>query len=424
MMLDFIELFNTVLGFFITVAYAYQFFFLAYGLINKKRKKTKQSDTLNKYGVIICARNESNVIADLIASLKKQNYPSDLIDIYVVADNCTDNTAQIARESGAFVYERFNKIQVGKGYAMDYFFRRLMNSDKLKDYAGFFVFDADNIVDKNFVREMNNTFNSGEYSAITSYRNSKNFASNWISAGYALWFLRESRFLNFPRHLLGTNCAISGTGFLISTKVVEANNGWPFHLLTEDIEFSVNCAIEGQKIGYCDSAVIYDEQPTRFSQSWRQRLRWSKGFYQVDSKYGAKLTKRCFGGKRRFSCYDMLMTVAPSMLMTIIAVFFNALVSMSALTMTAYRAKILLNETTSFMLSSIFSYFMVLLLYGAVTTVCEWKNIHAPAYKKILSVFTFPVFMFTYLPISLCAFVKKVEWKPIQHGYVKTVKNF
>jgi cellulose synthase/poly-beta-1,6-N-acetylglucosamine synthase-like glycosyltransferase len=211
---------------------------------------------------------------------------------------------------------------------------------------------------------------------------------------------------------------------MISAKVVEENNGWPFHLLTEDIEFSVNCAIKGQKIGYCDKAVIYDEQPTSFAQSWRQRLRWSKGFYQVDSKYGTRLTKRCFSGRRRFSCYDMLMTVAPSMLLTIMAVILNALVSLSALAMPAFRARILLSETTSFMLSSVVSYFLVLLLYGAVTTLTEWKSIHAPTYKKILSVFTFPVFMFTYLPISLCALVKKVEWKPIHHGYVKTVKDF
>lgn len=423
-MLNFIEFFNTALAVVITVAYAYQLFFLAYGFINRNKKAVGQSDILNKYGVIICARNEANVIADLITSLKSQKYPSDLLDIYVVADNCTDNTAQISRKNGAIVYERFNKSQVGKGYAMDYFFRKLINADKLKDYAGFFVFDADNLVDPNFVKEMNNTFNSGDYSAITSYRNSKNFSSNWISAGYALWFLRESRFLNFPRQLLGTNCAISGTGFLLSSKVVAQHGGWPFHLLTEDIEFSVNCAIQGQRIGYCDSAVIYDEQPTCFAQSWRQRLRWSKGFYQVDAKYAFKLTKRCFLGMRRFSCYDMLMTVAPGMLLTLSALVFNACIALSCLTMPSYKAKLILSETTSFMFSSFFNFYMVLLIYGAVTTLCEWKNIYAPKHKKILSIFTFPIFMFTYIPIALSALVRKVEWKPIHHGYVKPIKDF
>ena len=422
-MLDFIELTNTVLAVVLTAAYAYQLFFLAYGIVYRRKASRKMARVLNRYGVIICARNESAVIGDLIASLKQQKYPQQLLDVYVVADNCTDNTAQISRRAGAFVYERYNKVQVGKGYAMDYFFHRLMEEGKLEDYAGFFVFDADNLVDPNFVSEMNNTFTSGEYSAITSYRNSKNFASNWISAGYALWFLRESRFLNFPRQMLGINCAISGTGFLLSTKVVKEHGGWPFHLLTEDIQFSVNCAIQGQRIGYCDRAVIYDEQPTRFSQSWAQRLRWSKGFYQVDVKYAFSLVKRCFSGKRRFSCYDMLMTVAPGMLLTLAALLLNGICAVACFTLPAYQARMVLAETTNFIFSAFSNFYLVLLLYGLATTISEWKKIYAPTHKKILYVFTFPLFMFAYVPIALSALVRKVEWKPIQHGCATAIKE-
>ena len=120
-------------------------------------------------------------------------------------------------------------------------------------------------------------FDTGEYTALTSYRNSQNFCANWISAGYALWFLRESRFLNRPRTQLGVNCAVSGTGFLVSAQAVREDAGWPYHLLTEDIEFSIACATRGRRIGYCGKAVIYDEQPEKFKQSWDQRLRWSKG---------------------------------------------------------------------------------------------------------------------------------------------------
>lgn len=423
-MLDFIELCNTGLAVLLTAAYAYQLFFLGYGLLNRKKHHSRTvAKTLNRYGVIICARNESAVIGDLIASLKQQKYPKQLLDIYVVADNCTDNTAQISRRAGAFVYERFNKIQVGKGYAMDWFFHNLMKENKLEQYAGFFVFDADNLVDPHFVAEMNNTFTGGEYSAITSYRNSKNFASNWISAGYALWFLRESRFLNFPRQLLGTNCAISGTGFLLSTKVVLEHGGWPFHLLTEDIEFSVNCAIKGQRIGYCDHAVIYDEQPTEFSQSWAQRLRWSKGFYQVDAKYALSLAKGCFSGKRRFSCYDMLMTVAPGMLLTLAALLINGIFAVACFTLPPYQTRLIFAETTQFIISAFANFYFVLLLYGIATTVSEWKKIYAPTAKKIISVFTFPLFMFTYVPIALWALVRKVEWKPIQHGCATALKE-
>lgn len=180
----------------------------------------------------------------------------------MVADNCTDDTAQVSRGPGAIVYERFNQHKKGKGYALDYLFRTLAHEGR-DQYDGYLIFDADNLVDPNFVSEMNKVFDSGNYGAITCYRNSRNFGANWISAGYAIWFLREARFLNFPRMLLGSNCHVSGTGFLISADVIRENGGWPYHLLTEDIEFSVSCALKGRRIGYCDKAVIYDEQPTR-----------------------------------------------------------------------------------------------------------------------------------------------------------------
>ena len=111
------------------------------------------------------------------------------------------------------------------------------------------------MLDCHFVEAMNRTFTDG-YEVVTSYRNSKNYGENWISAGYALWFIRESRYLNNSRMLMGTSCAISGTGFLFSRKVIESTNGWVFHLLTEDIEFSVYHILQGRTIGFCADAVL------------------------------------------------------------------------------------------------------------------------------------------------------------------------
>lgn len=163
------------------------------------------------------------------------------------------------------VYTRFNREKVGKGYALEQLLLHI-EEDYPKVYDGFFVFDADNVLDCRFVEEMNRTFSDG-YEVVTSYRNSKNYGDNWISAGYALWFIRESRYLNNSRMLLGTSCAVSGTGFLFSRQVMESTNGWKFHLLTEDIEFSVHHILQGRKIGFCADAVLYDEQPVTFRQS-------------------------------------------------------------------------------------------------------------------------------------------------------------
>ena len=418
--LEFVKGLNWSIVLLFTLLYLYQGFYLVVGLLLRRHKDRHEPSRLHRFAVVVSARNEEQVIGELLDSLRKQNYPQELLDLYVVADNCTDDTAGAARKAGAFVYERRDPIHKGKGYAMDYLFRQLKEEGK-DCYDGYFVFDADNLVDPNFVREMNRTFDKG-YDAVTCYRNSKNFGDNWISAGYSIWFLREARFLNFPRTLLGTNCHVSGTGFLVSAKVIEENGGWPFHLLTEDIQFSVDCAIRGKRIGYCDSAVIYDEQPVTFRQSWDQRLRWSKGFYQVDREYTVPLLKGMLRpGRLGTSCYDMFVTVAPGMLLTLAMILFNAVVLAACLTQPAYLAARVIHETVGFIGSSLGNFYLGLLLYGLCTVLSEWKHIQAPALKKLGYVFTFPIFMFTYIPISIAALVRKVEWKPIYHTATKCV---
>lgn len=415
-MIRMVEAFNLFLAVLFTVAYFYQLVYLVIGLVRKHRQSTDRDAVIHRYAAVISARNESGVIAELIQSLKNQNYPKDCLDVYVVADNCTDNTAQVARDAGAIVYERFNQNKKGKGYALDYLFRTLAHEGK-DTYDGYMIFDADNLVDPNFTAEMNKVFDSGDYGAITCYRNSRNFGANWISSGYGIWFLREARFLNFPRMLLGTNCHVSGTGFLINADVIRENGGWPYHLLTEDIEFSVGCALKGRRIGYCDKAVIYDEQPTTFHQSWDQRLRWSKGFYQVNANYSTALTRGFLRKPTRksWSCYDMFMTVAPGMLLTMVMLAFNVVLCVACWGQPAYITERILEVAGSFALSTVVSFYLGLLLYGALTVISEWKQIQIPTHKKLLYMFTFPIFMFTYIPISLAALVQKVEWKPIYH---------
>lgn len=379
---------------------------------------------LHKYAVIIAARNEELVIGQLIKSIKNQEYPEELVDIYVVADNCTDNTVYVAGEAGAIVRERFNMNQIGKGYALDFMMKIIEKEYSSKNYEGYFVFDADNILDKNYIAQMNKTFDWG-YRIITSYRNSKNYNQNWISAGYSLWFLHEAEYLNLSRMSIGASCAISGTGFLLDADLIRANKGWIHHLLTEDIEFSVDQIIKGEKIGYCGTAILYDEQPATFSQSWNQRLRWAKGFYQVIAKYGADLIKGMFKGKgNKFSCYDMIMTILPAMFVSTISILVNGLVCLSALSDSVVNGKEIIFITGEAMLKSLAWYYLVIFVLGLITVLTEWKRIHCSAWAKITYTFTFPFFMLTYLPISIVALLKDVEWKPIAHTVVKSADDF
>lgn len=422
-MLKFIRIMNLYIFVIFIVIYFYRNIYIFIALKSKRKiKETINPTKLHKYAVLIAARNEQSVIAELIQSIKSQNYPKELIDIYVVADNCTDNTAQISRNAGVNVYERYNQSLKGKGYALNFLFNIVEKEHSKKNFEGYFVFDADNILDENYILEMNKYFDKG-FNILTSYRNSKNYGYNWISAGYALWFLHEAEYLNNPRMILGKSCAISGTGFLIHSDIIKRNGGWNHFLLTEDIEFTISEVIKGAVIGYCGSAILYDEQPTTFKQSWNQRLRWSKGFYQVFRKYGKSIFKCSFQGKKQsFSCYDMMMTIMPALLVSIVSLFVNGVVLIVGLINPTIGQGII-KETFSAMLSSFFIYYSILFILGLITTVTEWQNIYSPIAKKICYIFTFPIFMFTYVPIALVALFKKVEWSPITHTCVKSIHD-
>ena len=288
-------------------------------------------------------------------------------------------------------------------------FKKILSSDD--DSDAFIVFDADNLIDREYIAEMNKTFGLG-FEAITSYRNSKNYGTNWISAGYSLWFLREAKYLNNARLELNTSCAISGTGFLLSRKLVEENGGWKHHLLTEDVEFSVDSVIQGKKIGYCAGAMLYDEQPITFRQSWRQRMRWAKGFYQVLGKYGFKLVKGTVL-KLSFGCFDMLMTIFPAIFITLLSIICNVSRFIHSIFVARDGHEVLLSMLS--MVGYIVMVYGFLLVVGLITTLTEWDNIHTTTRKKILYVFTFPLFMLTYIPIAIAAIFRKVEWAPIDH---------
>ena len=119
-----------------------------------KEKQNIKSNKQHKFMAVIPARNEEKVIQNLINSLKNQNYPSELLDIYVIADNCTDRTALLSKEAGAIVYERYNNVRKSKGFALEWFFNIILNEYPNK-YDAFCVFDADNIVAPDFFNIMN-----------------------------------------------------------------------------------------------------------------------------------------------------------------------------------------------------------------------------------------------------------------------------
>ena len=399
-----LKLINYIIALIFFICYSYQFFYVPVGLFRRPERRGEYR--LHDYAVLICACNEEAVIGDLIASLRRQTYPQAKLHVFIMADNCTDKTAAAARHAGAAVYERFDRTRVGKGYALSALMEHLRR-DYPAGFDGYFVFDADNLLAPDYIEEMNRTFSEG-HDIVTSYRNSKNYGDNWISAGYALWFLRESRYLNGARHALGASCAVSGTGFMFSRAVAEDMGSWRYHTLTEDIEFTVHQIVSGRKIAYCASAELFDEQPTGFVQSWHQRMRWSKGYLQVFRKYGSKLLRGILRGS--FSCYDMSMAIMPAFVLSTVSIAVN---------LTLGVVGSVRGEDISVLFRSIAQTLgnmsLTLFVLGAITTATEWRHIHTTAAKKIFYAFTFPLFMSTYIPIAVASLFSKPQWKHISH---------
>lgn len=413
-----IVIFNTIVGLVFSVCFLYQVVFFFIGLI-RGQVKIPPAKKQHTYAFFIAAHNEEAVIANLVKSIKDQDYPSELIDVFVVADACTDNTAQAAREAGAIVYERNDLSRKGKSWVMDYGFDRI-----LREYPGkheaFFIFDADNLLSRDYVAIMNDAFDQG-YLALTSYRNSKNFGSSWISSAYATWFIREARYLNNARMICHTSCAVSGSGYLVSAKLIEGMKGWDFHTLTEDIQFSTFCAIHGVRIGYAP-AEFFDEQPVTLKASIKQRMRWTKGFYQVLFTYGRHMFKS-IGKFHRFAAYDMLMVVGPAMLLTLMCLLVNVtFIAVGSLShgFLATDAEIeMAIGSIIMMLAYMYGTFFVM---GLSTTITEWKHIHCPQKWRIFTnLFTFPLFMFTYVPLTVAALFLKVDWVPTPHDVSVTL---
>lgn len=284
---------NNIIGQVIVYGLAYRAIYVVIGFFTTR--KFKESTNYHKYAIVIAARNEEKVIGNLIDSINKQDYPKELLTVFIVADNCTDNTAKIARDKGCICYERFDNVHKTKGFALEYLFDRIEEDYKRTSFEGYFVFDADNLLKEDYIKRMNDAFDAGE-KIITSYRNIKNIDDNWITISFAVHWLRSIRENHRARSFLHLATNIQGTGYLFASEVV--SNGWHYTSLTEDRGLTADAVSQGYRISYQDAAEFYDEQTPNFKVAYNQKLRWSKGLLINFKESGFKLFRNIIFGKK------------------------------------------------------------------------------------------------------------------------------
>lgn len=407
--LEVLENIQNVLSFFLMFYSIYQIVMWAF-VYNKPVKKKKITKKKHRFMAVISARNEENVIANLIESLKNQSYPKDKLDIYVIADNCTDNTAGVARDAGAIVYERFNEFKRSKGYALEWFFDIVLEEFPDK-YDAFCVFDADNVVSPNFISKMNEKLCEGE-TVVQGYRDIKNPDETWVSANYAIFYWTMDRCYNYTRDKLGLSSLINGTGFMIAMSVLKEDGGWHTKTLTEDTETSMNVIAKGKKVAWANEAIVYDEQPTDFVVAWNQRLRWGVGTAQCLKVCLPKMLKSKTISPQLIDGMIYLM----GMPVILVSAFVGCVDILKILLLPAKQGLVFLQE--KLILGAIF---IILSMFHALWIVRLEKKDVKKLWKGII---TYPIFLVVSFFVNFASFFNmNLQWKQIKHESKATIDD-
>lgn len=360
------------------------------------RRKFKVSPPKTRFAVLIPARNEENVIENIIESVRCQNYPCELYDIIVIPNNCTDNTAEIARRAGAKLLFCTGLIR-GKGDVLHQVFEQIMGQ-----YDAYCVFDADNLLDPDFLARMNDAVMGGALVAKGKQKATNPYES-WVSGCYDLYIESANTLHSRPRESLGLSAKLIGTGFMVTDELMQRMGGWNAFTITEDTEFAAQCALHGARIRYVPEAIHYDEQPTGFAVSMRQRRRWSAGVQIVANKYIFKLLT-CRPNRYTLDYAIFVNMIYVQLLLAIPAVYGMIGLSWEALLQAVAVA------LGAFCLGTLAMAFLMCLTAG--------RN----PLKMMKSILTYPLFTASWYPLHILGLVAKPKkWTVIPHRGKKTV---
>ncbi|MDD3334004.1 MAG: glycosyltransferase family 2 protein [Eubacteriales bacterium] len=304
---DLIEGTMTVMSGWLVILIVYNLGISFFGF-KRDTKDYQDHDPQLRFLVLVPAHNEEAVIADIIQNLNKMEYPRELYDFYILADNCTDHTADVARGLNANVLESHRETPdapTGKPIVLEKALKELAGYQNKYDLVMFF--DADNLIDTNMFAEVNSQYldSDGQVDIIQCYLGSKN-RKGIVALFYFMTYTITNRFFQYAKSRLGINSVIGGTGFAVSADYLYRRGGWTAMSLTEDFELQIEATCEGKRILWNHNARIYDEKPTAFRASYRQRTRWAQGHWFVTFKNTGKLFRAL--GQKKISLKEFVST--------------------------------------------------------------------------------------------------------------------
>lgn len=382
----------------------YYFVIALFGI--KKPVVAPTKDAKTRFAIVIAARDEAAVIPYLLDSLHKQNYPQELVDIYVAPNNCTDNTKEVAIENGALIFEPVGKINV-KGQVLTQIMDFLMGKKK---YDAVCFFDADNLVHPDYLQKMNDAYQNGAQVA-QGWRACKNANENYMTACYAMYYWITNKFYNQAREQVNLSSLVVGSGYMVSISLMEKMGGWHTYTMTEDYEFTAQCVLREVQVHSVTSAIIYDELPLSFVQSWKQRRRWCTGFVQGMEIYLTSLFATTFKKKNKMAGDLMLAYASPALQM--VTFITGAASTLFNIYGVIRFNRLLFPKLAALTGIAIVGLYLLMCLF-AVFIISQNKSFEMK--KMVKGIFFFPIYLFSWFPIGIISlFKKQATWDVIKH---------
>ncbi|RXZ84128.1 glycosyltransferase [Paenibacillaceae bacterium] len=383
----------------------YQFSISVFGIA--RRKKRNVHAPKKSFAVLVAAHNEEQVVGALLENLKNLDYPKELYEVFVICDNCSDKTADVVRSYGVKACVRSNTNLRGKGYAIEWMLKELWAMPRQFDAV--VMFDADNLVNTDFLRHMNNDLCEGKQ-VIQAYLDTKNPDDSWVTAAYGITYWYCNRLWQLSRTNLNMANYLGGTGMCFQTELLK-EMGWGATSLVEDLEFSMRCIKQGVNPVLNYDAKVFDEKPLTFQASARQRLRWMQGHFNVARRFFFPLMWQAIKERSLVKFDAALYTI------TVYNVLIGFLLTVMLWIDNLLPAKDLFASIYKYLpvwvvAVSIFIAVVQFPLAMALEKVRSWKM-----YMRLL---TLPLFLLSWWPITFYAFFTQnnKQWSHTQHTRV------
>ena len=396
------------------------YYLIFWNVSAKPVEKVPHSDKLTKFAVLIAARNESKVISGLLDSLKKQTYPRDSFEVYVIVEKKNDPSVKIAESFGfrSFVRDRLMEGRKTKGFALqeciDYFDRENLH------YDAYMIFDADNILETNYLEIMNDVRQTGVKVGL-GYRNFTNPNANWLTIGSSIMFAYMNQVTSKGRSYVFHKATLMGTGYYVDSDIIKDAGGWIFTGMTEDIQLTSYCYYRDVYMRYYPETCFYDEQSRDFKTVHLQHVRWLAGYFQRRSflkKAGVQYDYHS-KGMQSFMNFEFNCGIIPF-------VIFNVVMSICAIINIVFASIATVYRVPIYQYGVLFAFaaLQLLLVYlsfvipAMITISRDNERLKLTKKNKVIGVLTYMFFFYDFALAFLDGLFhpsKKKTWSKVKH---------